>query len=243
MDHASDVVTQPQFDCAVLSDISLPPPIVNNPYGSDVQAAVAIGSEEEDISDVDDMENEFTQSNDVDSTESGIPGVSHSLMPTWLKDEFHYIQDHLVDEMKKNSSHMPRCYERHSLYEHDGSPYLKACASYDGSAASMFHQAHYFVWLPHLLVHQIPCPACKVAQWVSAMAPAVYLQKHGFVDSPHHVVVLLISRKISLSLATDTDVDIRIASSHFKAGASPSWMFSLMLSQTNLPSGSLSAVI
>ena len=109
-------------------------------------------------------------------------------MPTWLKDEYHRIRDRLSDEMTRNASHTPTCYDRQMMYECGENKYLTVAASYDGSFASTFHRPRYFIWLPHLLVHQIPCPACKAAGREGVRGPVVYLTEHGFVDSPRRVV-------------------------------------------------------
>ena len=85
--------------------------------------------------------------------------------------------------MKNDPSPLPTCYDRHNFYDGPENQFLLARASYDGSAAGIFHQHRYFVWLPCLLVKHIPCPACKQARRQGAETPTVYLQKHSFVES------------------------------------------------------------
>lgn len=176
-------------------------PAIDNPYGSDLTAtAVAdVDEEEEDKEDGCELDREFVLWNEdgdplampvcLDSASASSPrGQPCSSMPTWLKSDYHSVQDCLIKEMKNNPSHMPTCYDRHTFYDGPENRFLAACASYDGSAAGIFHQHRYFVWLPHLLVKGIPCPACKEARWQGAETPTVYLQKHSFVENPRRVV-------------------------------------------------------
>ena len=75
----------------------------------------------------------------------------------------------------------------HTFYDGPKDRFLAVRASYDGSAAGIFHQRRYSVWLPHLLVKRIPCPACKQGRRQGAETPTVYLQKHSSVESPRRV--------------------------------------------------------
>ncbi|KAG1732183.1 uncharacterized protein EDB91DRAFT_676274 [Suillus paluster] len=182
-------------------------PTVDNPYGSDLVAGAMTGGGDDDDDEEDstrELEHEFMPWNDedmpdgeqaetshtVDAGTSGTtsdgrtPGQPRSSMPTWLKNDYLRVWDWLIHEMKHNSSRMPTCYDRYSFYDGAENCFLAARASYDGSAAGIFHQPRYFLWLPHLLVDRIPCPACKEAKQEGSKTSVVYLQKHGFVDSP-----------------------------------------------------------
>ena len=93
-----------------------------------------------------------------------------------------------MKEMKHNSPHMPTCYDRYMFYDGAENCFLAAWASYDGSAAGIFHQPWFFIWLPHLLLNKIPCPPCLGARRGGRQLARVYLMKHGFIDNPHQVV-------------------------------------------------------
>ena len=192
--------TLPAFQGCVSQSRSVAVPMTDNPYGSDlVMAAAYVDDNDDDEGYWHELDDEFAlwydeedqpaESAPADVANSGVhQGQPHSSMPTWLKSDYLRVRDHLVKEMKNNPSHLPTCYDRHTFYDGPENRFLAARASYDGSAAGIFHQHHYFVWLPHLLVKRIPCPACKQAQCQGAETPTVYLQKHSFVESPRRVV-------------------------------------------------------
>ncbi|KAF8419486.1 hypothetical protein L210DRAFT_3766619 [Boletus edulis BED1] len=176
-------------------------PVPDNPYGSDVAAASVLDSLDEDVEDEDEvaeLDQEFSSWHDDDcpAAEDDDPsgpsrdGCPRSSLPTWLKNHYYQLRDRLVSEMKRNSSHMPTCYDQFTFFDGPENRFLAARSSYDGSAAGIFHQPRYFIWLPHLLVDRIPCPACKAACRTGTKAATVYLQKHGFVNSPRRVVGL-----------------------------------------------------
>ena len=66
-------------------------------------------------------------------------------MPTWLKSDYFQVRDRLVKEMTNNPSHLPTCYDCHTFYDGPKDQFLAARASYDGSAAGIFHQYCYSV--------------------------------------------------------------------------------------------------
>ena len=108
-------------------------------------------------------------------------------LPTWLAAEYQSIRERLTVEMKKNTSGLPLCYQRHSFYDGVDNPYLAARSTFQLSA-SIFHQPQIFVWLPHTLVDKIPCPACYAACRQGAKSSHVYLQRHSFAPYPCRVV-------------------------------------------------------
>ena len=173
-----------------------PVPAVDNPYGSDLTATPpCLGDDDNDDEEAAELDREFSWSDDSvppDATDptgnTSSQGPPRSSMPTWLKNDYHQVQERLTKEMKHNSLHMPTCYERCSFYDGPENHFLAARKSYDGSAAGIFHQCRYFVWLPHLLVDHIPCPACLEAKRQGLRTHVVYLQSNGFVDSPRCAV-------------------------------------------------------
>jgi hypothetical protein len=108
-------------------------------------------------------------------------------MPTWLDSEYQQLRERLTAEMKKSMSGLPMCYEHHTFYEGPENPFLIARSTFQLSVG-IFHQPWFFIWLPHVLVDRIPCPACRVAGCQPVKSACVYLQKHGFARSPHRVV-------------------------------------------------------
>ena len=202
--HVGDAQeTLPAFQERVSQSRSVAVPMTDNPYGSDLPMSVAYVDDDDDDDDEGhqrELDDEFApwydeedqpaaESAPADVANSGVHrGQPRSSMPTWLKSDYLRVRDRLVKEMKNNPSRLPTCYDRHTFYDGPENRFLAARASYDGSAAGIFHQHRYFVWLPHLLVQRIPCPACKQAQRQGAETPTVYLQKHSFVESPRRVV-------------------------------------------------------
>ncbi|KAF9235590.1 hypothetical protein BU15DRAFT_77816 [Melanogaster broomeanus] len=165
------------------------PPWVDNPYGSDLSTS-SPGVDDEDEEDEDEdpeMDQEFVPWNDNGTTNVNVDSQANT-MPLWLKSEYLRLCNHIVDEMKHNRSHLPTCYDRYTFYDGAENCFLAARVSYDGSAAGIFHQPQFFIWVPHLLVDKIPCPACLVAGRGGSRSATVYLAKHGFIDSPHRVV-------------------------------------------------------
>lgn len=134
-------------------------PMIDNPYGSNLVMTTAYIDDDNDKGYQCELDNEFALA-DVANT-SVYQEQSHSSMPTWLKSDYLWVCDHLVKKMKNNPSHLPTCYDHHTFYDGPENQFLATCTSYNGSAAGIFHQHHYFVWLPHLLVKCISCPACK----------------------------------------------------------------------------------
>ena len=176
--------------------ISIPIPAIDNPYGSDLAAALpCLGDDNEDDEEAAELDHEFSWSDDNLPPDATNPtgntrswGAPRSSMPTWLKNDYHQVWDRLTQEMKHDSSCMPTCYKRCSFYDGPENRFLAARKSYDGSAAGIFHQCRYFIWLPHLLVDRIPCPACQEAKRQGSQTCVVYLQNNGFVDSPCRAV-------------------------------------------------------
>jgi len=214
LSHTVSSLPRPDISVPRASPLQWSPPTVDNPYGSDLVAGGVIGGGDDDNDNDEleegapELEQEFMPWSDEETfggeqetshvTDAGasetaagdtrLPGQPRSTMPMWLKNDYLRVRDRLIKEMRHNSSRMPTCYDCYTFYDGADNCFLAARASYDGLAAGIFHQPQYFVWLPHLLVDRIPCPACKEAKRGSANKPAVYLQKHGFVDSPRRVV-------------------------------------------------------
>ena len=183
------------------------PQVAGNPYGSDITAGT-FGDNEEGEEEVPELEREFAPWDDEDAPDGEQVGVRstpdsgdagetldigdscqpRSSMPTWLKNDYLRVREGLVWEVTRNASRKPTCYDRQTFHDGAENCSLAAQLSYDGSAAGIFHQPQYFVWLPHLLVNRIPCPACREAGRSGTKSAVVYIQKLGFVDSPCRVV-------------------------------------------------------
>ena len=176
-----------------------------NIYGSDLSAADVL--EDEEAMD-DEVLDEFAHGCDEEDEGIGSPNdaqestregaalpppldtagsSTRATLPTWLMAEYQSIRERLTAEMKKNTSGLPLCYQRHSFYDGVDNPYLAAKSTFQLSA-SIFHQPQIFVWLPHTLVDKIPCPACYTAGRQAVKKSCVYLQKHGFAPYPRRVV-------------------------------------------------------
>lgn len=184
---------------------SLPPhPILPNPYGSDLNAAQetseSTGEEEDTV-----VREEFSKSCDHEESErdggatsnmanetspaTGTQGSKSrgSAKPKWLPNEYQRLRERLTVEMNQNSSRMPSCYERNSFYDGTDSTFLAARSTFQLNAG-IFYQPLFFIWLPHVLVDRIPCPACLEAHRVQHLGSVVHLQKHGFTDMARRVV-------------------------------------------------------
>lgn len=174
-----------------------------NIYGSDLVAADV--REDEEASDAEGPD-EFTRGCDEEDDNgingtmesmsgggaapppvAGSDGRTRSTMPTWLAGEYQRLRERLTAEMKKNVAGLPQCYQTNSFYDGVENQYLAARSTFQLSA-SLFHQPRFFVWLPHLLVDRIPCPACRSAGRQPVKSSCVYLQKRGFADYPRRVV-------------------------------------------------------
>jgi hypothetical protein len=179
---------------------SQPPslPAVSNPYGSDLHTAYEIeSSEADDGSDEElDLAGEFSRCDDeelLQDVRNVNPDVevnaqfARSSKPSWLSVEYQRLRERLNEEMRRNTSRAPTCYDRKSFYEGVDSTFLAARVTFQLDAA-IFYQPRFFIWLPHCLVDRIPCPACLEARRQPMTGPTVFLQKHGFTDRCRRVV-------------------------------------------------------
>lgn len=177
-----------------------------NIYGSDLEAADVLEDEEAlDVERPDEFMHGWDEDDDdsTNATKESTSGSgaapplvtgsdsrtrsSSSMMPTWLAGEYQRLRERLTAEMKKNVTGLPQCYQANSFYNGVENQYLAARSTFQLSA-SLFHQPRFFVWLPHLLVDKIPCPACCAAGRQPVKSSRVYLQKHGFADYSRRVV-------------------------------------------------------
>ena len=208
------LTNMPDINSAPSVDASRPfpilPPTLPNPYGSDLNAAKEVSgesTEEEDAT----MREEFSRScdheefelerdtNDSNTNDSNTNETSRaatgtqtskarsSAKPKWLPNEYQWLRERLTVEMNQNSSHMPSCYDRNSFYDGTDSTFLTARSTFQLDAG-IFYQPLFFIWLPHVLVDRIPCPACLEAHRVRHLGSVVHLQKHGFTDMARRVV-------------------------------------------------------
>lgn len=175
-----------------------PLPAIANIYGSDLSAAAQCTNTDTNEDEDEELAVEFSRAGDDEPSDdapqesttnsNATTGSSpRSGKPSWLPSAYASLRERLTTEMKRSTTHMPSCYERCSFYEGTESPFLTARSQFQLDAG-VFHQAAWFIWLPHLLVDRIPCPGCIKAGRKSSSGSAVYLQKHGFTDSPRRVV-------------------------------------------------------
>lgn len=108
-----------------------------------------------------------------------------SATPQWLAQDYADTRERLAAEMKKNASKKPTCYERGSFVDGCPFPFFTAESKIQCTPRD-FYRPSYFVWLPHLLVKRIPCPACKAAQ----REPVPLLRCNGWPKRPRRVVDL-----------------------------------------------------
>jgi hypothetical protein len=74
-----------------------------------------------------------------------------SAMPKWLGDDYADAREKLTDEIKKNVSKRPTCYDRGTFVDGTPFPFFSADHKFQPTPYD-FYQPSYFVWLPHLLV-------------------------------------------------------------------------------------------
>lgn len=85
--------------------------------------------------------------------------IERSAIPLWLTNDYKAITQRLAGEIKKSSKKMPCCYENGTFIDCPPLPYFKAQSQIQLQPRD-FYRPKYFIWLPHLLVKCIPCPAC-----------------------------------------------------------------------------------
>ncbi|KAG2103734.1 uncharacterized protein F5147DRAFT_808699 [Suillus discolor] len=184
--------------------------MVQNPYGSDLKADnVHEGDEDEDEDMLEefnltcedaDLEDEAESTGDQPMTVNAEHEMSalsapaqmarqhaRPTLPAWLPSEYQRLRERLIHEIKNNSSHLPTCYDRQTFFDGPENPFLVAKSTFQ-LTPGLFHQPRFFIWLPHLLVDRIPCPACLDAGRQPAHGSCVYLQKHGFAQCTRRVV-------------------------------------------------------
>jgi len=91
----------------------------------------------------------------------GGPGKVHSTIAKWLYTDYKDMCERLKNEMRRNISGKPNCYDGGQFIINPPAPIFEASRRYQLSP-QIFQRPRYFVWLPHLF-HRIPCPSCKLA--------------------------------------------------------------------------------
>ncbi|KAF9223822.1 hypothetical protein BS17DRAFT_120562 [Gyrodon lividus] len=104
-----------------------PSAFVSNPYGSDMPATDpgqdSMPADADQENDEELLAEEFSslcddeEVDDVSTLPDKPKGPPRSTMPTWLMSEYHRLREQLNEEMSKNSSRAPSCYDRNSFYE------------------------------------------------------------------------------------------------------------------------------
>jgi hypothetical protein len=113
----------------------------------------------------------------------GGPGKARSTMPTWLRENYNDTCEQLRNEMHRNASKRPSCYDAGQFIMYPPAPVFTSHRHQ--LLPKLFYQPHYFVWLPHLF-HRIPCPSCKDAGRKKDGGP-VFLRVKGWPRMPRRV--------------------------------------------------------
>jgi hypothetical protein len=176
--------------------------MVQNPYGSDLKADnICEGDEDEDEDTLEEFNLTCEDADFKDEAEGAgdqpmTVSAEHELLapsalaqmasqhvrptlPAWLPSEYQQLCECLIHKMKNNSSHLPTCYDRQTFFNRPENPFLVTKSTFQ-LTPGLFHQPQFFMWLLHLLVDRIPCPACLDAGCQPAHGSHIYLQKHGF---------------------------------------------------------------
>jgi hypothetical protein len=118
----------------------------------------------------------------------GGPGKPRSAMPTWLRQHYQSTCDQIKQEIEQNPSGKPSCYASGQFYISPGAPIFRNASS--TPQPIQFYTPTYFVWLPHLLVKRIPCPACLSAGRKRKNGSEAMLALHSWPRMPRRVVDL-----------------------------------------------------
>ncbi|SJL13795.1 uncharacterized protein ARMOST_17243 [Armillaria ostoyae] len=116
----------------------------------------------------------------------GGPGKTRLSIPKWLQDSYTALCDTLKDEMSRNQSRRPTCYNHGSFFLRGKKPVFETEHIFQ-IRPKMFYRPDFFIWLPHLIVKHIPCPACLSAGRLKNNKP-VHLSAHGWVKAPRRVI-------------------------------------------------------
>ncbi|OBZ79508.1 hypothetical protein A0H81_01196 [Grifola frondosa] len=125
---------------------------------------------------------------DGSSSETGA-SRKRSTLPSWLSKDYENTRERLADEMRKNVSRRPTCYDRGTFTEGPICAFFSVDRKFQPTPEDFYHPT-YFVWLPHLLIDRIPCPACMSVSRLSKDGHPVYLRANGWPKSPRRVVDL-----------------------------------------------------
>ncbi|GBE80420.1 hypothetical protein SCP_0301350 [Sparassis crispa] len=112
--------------------------------------------------------------------------IPRSSIPTWLAKLYADTCEQLRNEMRKNVSRRPSCYDTGSFMMGQKAP-IFALAKVFQLRPAMFYEPQFFVWLPHLFV-KIVCPACKAAGHRRPNGDMITLRLSLWMQSPHHIV-------------------------------------------------------
>jgi hypothetical protein len=101
----------------------------------------------------------------------------------WLRENYNDTCEQLRNEMRRNSSKWPSCYDAGQFVMYPLAPiFTSHCHQL---LPKLFYQPHYFIWLLHLF-HRIPCPSCKEAGCKKDGGP-VFLRVKGWPHMPRRV--------------------------------------------------------
>jgi hypothetical protein len=117
------------------------------------------------------------------------PPQERSTMPKWLSQDYADTRERLADEIRKNPSKRPTCYDQGTFIDGTPSAYFAADRKFQPLPED-FYRPRYFIWLPHLLVHRIPCPACVASNRKADDGGPVFLWCKGWARAPRRVVDL-----------------------------------------------------
>lgn len=166
--------------------------LVDNPYASDLTSGcepVDLGQgDDTSVDDADeDLDAEFSAASTNEDMPPGKGSGVRLVVPAWLANEYKTLQERLEDEMRRSTNGLPLCYERGSFYDGTLSTFLSAHRVHQVEPG-LFHRPTFFVWLPHLLVPRLTCPACTTTKQKGRDGLVPKLHKCGWVRYARRII-------------------------------------------------------
>jgi hypothetical protein len=115
----------------------------------------------------------------------GGPGKARSALPVWISDHYCTLKMLLDKEMKEIGK--PCCYCQGPFLILGKGP-LFATQNIMQLQPKMFYEPSFFVWLLHLFVAHIPCPACLEAKQEKSKGVPFALNLHGWANASRRIV-------------------------------------------------------
>lgn len=106
-----------------------------------------------------------------------------------MKSTYTEVRAKLEQQMKKNPSKQPTCYERGSFVDTTANPAFSMRKVVQPMPVD-FCQPTFFVWLPHILQPEIHCPECERCGRKKANGRPIVLWKKGWPKAPRRITDL-----------------------------------------------------